>query len=234
MTARAAAPILAAVLGGCMTIYPDPELPDLVATWIPEECAPDGVRVRFEVRDDDDPEALPTTADFDCAAGQGRIRDLPRGQLTATPGLLDASGALVARSTPLHVDLRDGNSRRQWVLGFYRDEGIVRIGWTFPGGQTCESLGTGNMQIDAWSDDPAAGSVGYGTPCVLGALDGAVLTAGAYTVQVTALSDATGMPVATSVRLVDQVIPDKGAYVDLGTVVVTPCAPCDVGSPPPP
>jgi hypothetical protein len=220
-----------ALAAGCMTIYPDPELPDVVVEWTIEEACTDGVvGVRVEVADE-------LAQDFACADGIGRIEDVARTRHDVQVALLDGAQTIVARAAPFAVDLRDGASRRERVWWFYRDEGLFRIAWRFAGGETCASLGITSVQINAYPDDPMLGSSGFGAPCTFGELDYyPTLFAGIYDIQVVGHVDQTGEIVAASMRLTDQVIFDRGQLVDLGTVELTRCPPCDVGpqQPPPP
>jgi hypothetical protein len=238
VTARIALGLAVALAGGCMTIYPDPELPDVVVEWTTGDACTDGVAsVRVEVLDADP--ALPAIAqDFPCADGVGRVEDVARTRHDVRVALLDGAQAIVARAAPFAVDLRDGASRREQVWLFYRDEGLFAISWRFAGGESCASLGLMFLQINAYPDDPLLGQWGFGATCEpgeLGELDYyPSLLAGTYTFQIIGTVEMTGELVAASMRIADQVIPDRGELVDLGTVELTRCPPCDVEPPPPP
>jgi hypothetical protein len=226
---------LALVLAGCMTITPDPELPDVVAEWTVSEVCTDGVvAVRVEVTDDD--AAVPPVAqEFACTDGIGRVEDVARTQHVVQAALLDASGAIIARSEPFPVDMRDGASRRQQLWWFYYDEGLFTLAWRFTGGETCASLGLTSLQINAVPDDPMLGRSGFGAICERGELDYYPgLLAGTYELQIVGISDNSGVVTAASMRLPGLVIRDRGELVDLGTIDVSRCPPCDLQDQPPP
>jgi hypothetical protein len=238
--ARALAVATAALaLGACMKIYPDPELPDIVVEWSVEEgCSTDVATMRIEAVRDAAPDEPPVVEDVVCSSGEGRIEDLARERYTVTVVLLDDEGEILGRAEPLDADLRDGTSSREHVWFFLRDEGLVTVAWSFANGETCASLGAMSIQIEAFpTEDPLLGNSVIGADCSEDFLPYyGTLLAGSYTFQIRAYEDATFTLRAASDLLENQIVPDKGAVLDLGTLEVHRCPPCEdlPGQPPPP
>jgi hypothetical protein len=228
VTARVA--LIAAIVGtgACMTIYPDPELPDVVVEWFVDETCVDGVTgVRVEILGD-------VSTDFPCAGGIGRIEDIARTQHDVQVALLDDTDTIVGRSEPFSVDLRNGASHRERVFWFYRDEGLIALAWQFAGGESCASLGITSLQVNAYPEDTTVGQSGFGASCERGELDYYPgLLAGTYDFHVVGVRDQTGEVVAASMWITDQVIRDRGELTDLGTVELARCPPCDLEPPAP-
>jgi hypothetical protein len=221
-------PGLLAGATGCMRIYPDPELPDVIVEW-PMDCGDDGVTVRLEAVAAD---GTLISRDATCGAGQVRIEDLERARYTINASLLDASGGVLGRSYPSDVDLTKGLSRRTYVYEFVRDRSFYRVAWTFNGGDTCQTLGATTILVSLRNDDSQAdGRV----PCDSDIVDYfAPVAAGTYTLQLFAQRD-DDAAVAASERRTNVVIPDHGASVDFGTIALARCTPiCEVPPPPEP
>ena len=72
--------VLLAGAAGCMRIYPDPELPDVIVEW-DRGCGDDGVTVRISAVS---PDGTEVTQDAPCADGKGRVEDLERTSHTIT------------------------------------------------------------------------------------------------------------------------------------------------------
>jgi hypothetical protein len=219
---RRLASLLLVAAAGCMRIYPDPELPDVIVEWLPE-CGDDGVTVRLEAVGAD---GAVVGSDVACADGKGRIEDLARGRQRITGVLLDAGGEVLGRALPVEVDLTAGHSVRTYVSSFARDESFVWTSWAFSGGDTCQSLRVGRIILDYVSEDVgASGTLEVGW-CgdeeelqFYSSLDG-----GTYTVQAFALSSADGSAIAASEPRAGVVIGDGGVVVDLGTFELTRCS----------
>jgi hypothetical protein len=214
--------LLLVAAAGCMRIYPDPELPDVIVEWLPE-CGDDGVTVRLEAVGDD---GVVVTSDVACADGKGRIEDLTRGPQRITGALLDARGEVLGRALPAEVDLTAGHSVRTYVSSFARDEAFVRTGWAFSGGDTCESLRIGWIVLDYVSEDLGeSGTLEVGWCADEEELQFfATVDSGTYTMQAFALGGDDGSAVAASEPRPGVVIGDRGAVVDLGTFQLTRCA----------
>jgi hypothetical protein len=213
--------LLPFVAAGCMRIYPDPELPDVVVEWLPE-CGDDGVTVRLEAVGAD---GAVVSQDVACADGKGRVEDLTRAPHRITGVLLDARGDMLGRTLPEAVDLTAGHSVRTYVAYFARDQSFLWTGWAFSGGDTCESLGVTRIVLDYQSDDLGASGtleVGWCADEELqfySSLDG-----GTYTLQAFALRGDDGSATAASEPRAGVVIGDRGVVVDLGTFELTRCA----------
>jgi len=221
--------VLFAATVGCMRVYPDPELPDVIVEW-PDTCGDDGVTVRIDVVSAD---GSAISRDATCADGSVRVEDLERTSQTITASLLDASGGVLGRAMPSEVDLRAGHSRRTYLPEFARDHSFYRIAWTFEGGETCASVDATTMLIDLqngeralWDGGPCAGgTLGYPVP----------VEPGTYTLQLFARRAGDDAAVAASQPRPDVIIPDRGVLVDLGAIALTRCTPlCGIPSPPEP
>jgi hypothetical protein len=214
---------------GCMRIYPDPELPDVIVAW-PSTCGDDGVTVRVEVVSLDGTEI---SQDGACADGELRVEDLERTSYTITASLLDGGGGVLGRTMPSEVDLRGGYSRRSDLTEFARDHSFFRVAWTFDGGDSCASLDASRVLIDFQNDEVA---IWDGGPCADGALDYLVpIESGTYAVQLFAQRPGDYAMVAASELRPEVVIPDRGEIVDLGTIALTRCTPiCETPLPPEP
>jgi hypothetical protein len=213
--------LLLVAAAGCMRIYPDPELPDVIVEWLPE-CGDDGVTVRLEAVGAD---GAVVGSDVACADGKGRIEDLARGATRVTAMLLDAGGEVLGRALPEEVDLTAGHSVRTYVSYFARDESFLWTAWTFTGGDTCESLRVGRIVLDYRSEDLGAsgtlevGWCGDDELQFFSAIEG-----GTYTLRAFALRGDDASAIAASEPRAGVVIGDGGLVVDLGTFELTRCA----------
>jgi hypothetical protein len=226
---RCLALLLLVAAAGCMRIYPDPELPDVVVEWLPE-CGDDGVTVHLEAVGDD---GAVVSSDVACADGKGRIEDLTRAPQRVTAVLLDASGEVLGRTLPEAVDLTAGHSVRTYVSYFARDQSFLWTGWAFSGGDTCESLRVSRIVLDYVSEDLGESGtleVGWCGDEELQFYSSVV--SGTYTLRVFALRGDDGSAAAASEPRTGVVIGDRGVVVDLGTFELTRCA-GDCGRPAP-
>jgi hypothetical protein len=224
MIDRRLAWLLVVATTGCMRIYPDPELPDVVVEWLPE-CDDGGVTVRLEAVAAD---GTVVSQDVPCGEGTGRVEDLARTRHHVSGALLDASGEVLGRTTPEEVDLTEGHSVRTYVSYFARDHSFFRLAWTFRGGDTCASLAATSVVLDFEAGDGGESSVSHAGWCAAGATEylPSVL-GGTYAVRAFALRD-DGTAVAVSGTREGVEIPDRGAVAELGTVELTRCDPrCD-------
>ncbi len=221
MTRRLAAVIAAAAASsaGCMRIYPDPELPDVIVEWS-SECV-DGARtVRVELTSS---AGEVTTADFECLAWEGRVEDLDREEHTVHVAVLDAQQEVLGRAIPTTVDLRDGVSKRTYVGTFLVDEGLIDVAWTIAASETCATLGTDTVELRLTRE---TSSTSLTANCSAGTLDYDIpVEAGSYAAQLHAVDNATYQTVAISPLLPDVVVRPRGETTDLGTLELTRCAP---------
>ncbi|MDX2087263.1 MAG: hypothetical protein SFX73_05415 [Kofleriaceae bacterium] len=121
---------------GCMRIYPDAELPDVVVDWANFECPQDVGDVHVEVSSFDSDE-LRYEATGPCGAGSLTIADVDRERYRVRGYLLDPAGEIydVARN---EADLRNGLSNR--VEMYWSGYANLVVAWTFAAGATCKSL----------------------------------------------------------------------------------------------
>jgi hypothetical protein len=217
------------VLGGCMRITPDPELPDVIVEWV-GLCGDDGVTVRIVATSESGEVAL---AEHDCDEGEGRVEDVGRERHDVQVELLDEGGEVVARSYPEPVDLSRGFSVRTYVWDFLRDQGVFTATWEITGGETCASLGTSSVQFDFATAEGVFS--GYGGYCPEGTLGYyASVQAGTYTVTARATNDTDYATVATAPPREGVVVGDRGQVTELGHFELVPCAPDCPETPTPP
>ncbi|HWO18216.1 MAG TPA: hypothetical protein VNO30_05550 [Kofleriaceae bacterium] len=133
--AAAAAAAIGLALGGCMRIYPDPELPDIVVEWLPEfTCVEDGERVVVSLVVDD-PADAPGPVTAPCADAIVRLDDVARVRHQLAAKLEDAMGQVIGNYEQ-EIDLRDGLSERIFV--FFRDPDVIddRAEWRRSGSRS--------------------------------------------------------------------------------------------------
>jgi hypothetical protein len=218
---RRLASLLPVVAAGCMRIYPDPELPDVIVEWL-SECGDDGVTVRLEAVGDD---GAVVSQDVACADRKGRVEDLTRAPHRITGVLLDARGDVLGRTPPEVVDLTAGHSVRTYVSYFARDQSFLWTAWAFSGGDTCESLGVSRIVVDYRSEDlgeSGTADVGWCEDWVLQFF--AAIERGTYTMRAFALRGDDGSATAASEPRAGVVVGDRGVVVDLGSFELTRCA----------
>ena len=200
-----------------MKIYPDPELPDIEATWYDGDCREGTGDVRVEVTGIDDPtDHLEAAAP--CIDARLAFPDVARERYHVVGTLLDDAGAPFSAWDAI-VDLRNGIGQR--VDLYFGGGANVRVTWMFDAGASCESLGASTVVgrfTRAGNPQP------YGVPalCQAGAVF-ASLPEGPFTVELRALA-ATGV-VAPSVPTPRDVMP--AGLTSVGPLTLTPCdAPC--------
>jgi hypothetical protein len=133
--------LLCVALGGCMKIYPDPELPDIEVFWYVDQCKPGSGDVLVVLDGIDDP-AVHVERSVPCMDAKLEFADVARERYRVTGTLLDAAGTpLGGGSQP--ADLRNGFSTSVG-LSFAN----VRIAFEFDPGVTCDSLDA--TRVGAW------------------------------------------------------------------------------------
>jgi hypothetical protein len=142
-------------LGGCMKIYPDPELPDIEVRWRVEDCRPGSGDVLLELTGIDTPTFVAEKR-VPCTDGQAAFVDLPRERFRVDGALLTTDGAELTTYWD-ESDLRHGLDDRidMWFLAFAN----LRINWTFSMDASCASLGVDRFEIEMTSEifpEPAA------------------------------------------------------------------------------
>jgi hypothetical protein len=108
---RWAAVAIALALGGCMRIYPDPELPDIVVEWFADfDCSADSDRVVVALSTSD-PVGEVGRAAVPCRDGSLRFDDVARVQYHLSAHIEDPSGDVLG-GYDTDIDLRDGIDER--------------------------------------------------------------------------------------------------------------------------
>ena len=102
---RAELLIVTMTLGGCMRIYPDPELPDVTVTWFEQDCRDGAVAVAITLTGLDTPSTVTTTVP--CADLTVEFPDVARQRFHVGGALLDLAGN-VSSTSEADVDLRTG------------------------------------------------------------------------------------------------------------------------------
>lgn len=153
--------LAAGVTGGCMKIYPDPELPDIVVTWDEYSCEDGSEQVRISLY------AFEGTAPIDertvpCNAVSVRFEDVARERYRVDGELV--AGEQTYTTDGVEADLRDGVNERVYM--YFDTFSNLRIEWTFEPGSSCSSLGAQWVAIDVAYPDEAFGFSNT-TPCQL-------------------------------------------------------------------
>ena len=132
----------AVALGGCMRIYPDPELPDVKVTWFEDDCQPGTGDISITLIGMDSDVRIPLTAP--CSDLEATLVDVARERYRFEALLEGDDGEVFSRYDSL-IDLRDGIDER--VDMYFGGFSNFRVAWTFEGGATCESLGAEGISL---------------------------------------------------------------------------------------
>lgn len=199
-------------LGGCMVIYPDPELPDLKATWFEDDCRSGTGNVAMTLVGLD--ATTRTEVAVPCTDVAFTFVDVARERYRVEAVLQDDRGEVFSQSGT-EADLRNGfDERIDLYFGAFSN---FRVGWTFAMGATCTSLGVNQMGLRFSSPEGIAMFEMLGW-CELTPHLGSVPD-GTYTLGVRAYSS-TGV-VATSPESKEFEIAEPG-LTDLGIVTLSP------------
>jgi hypothetical protein len=221
---RWAAAAVALALGGCMRIYPDPELPDVVVEWLAEiECLEDSDRVLVSLSAAD-PAAEVGMATVPCRDATVRFDDVARVRYRLAVRLEDAAGAVLGGNNG-EVDLRDGLSERVFAFFGRAPDSNFRVAWTFDMGASCEALSALSVLLVA--SMPGGGPMFYfNAPCDAPVFLNAIPVAGTYTLTARAFSEDAVVAAAPASAPFDVT---REALTDLGTITMSPCG---AGCPP--
>lgn len=201
----------ALALGGCMRIYPDPELPDVDVVWFEGDCR-DGtgdVVLTLTSLESDATRAI----QLPCMDYGYTFADVPRERFNMRGELYTANGEVFSRWNE-EVDLRHGADKEVYLL--FGGGANFRVSWEFDMGATCESIGAVIMSIDFLAvdyslyarcqDTPFFGFPGNGT----------------HSVQLRALTEE-GEALAISPVSPEFTLMSFDQLVDIGTMILTPC-----------
>lgn len=214
----ALAALAALALGGCMRIYPDPELPDVAVEWEADfECSGAGDRVVVSLSALDPAAEIGTVA-VPCRDGSARFDDVERLRYFVAAKLEDPEG-MVLGSQDEEIDLRDGLSKRFFAFFGRAPESNFRVGWTFAMGASCESLSATSVQLLV--EIPGMGPFFFfQTSCDAAGFMNAIPREGTY--SLTARAVAIDTVVAVSPESAPFTI-TNGTITDVGTLVLSPC-----------
>jgi hypothetical protein len=203
-----------ASLGGCMRIYPDPELPDVEVGWFEQDCVGGNGDVTITLNGVDD-----TSEHYEmaapCSDSKATFKDVSRQRFHISGQIVDRMGAVRSMSDA-DVDVRNGFDERAYLSFATASNFIVQ--WTFDMGATCESLGA----IEVGVDFSQAGQVQYEYDgyCPMAWMTGSA-SPGVYDVSLFAFTPSNTI-VATSAPIAAVPIVN-GTPRDIGTIVLTPC-----------
>ena len=216
---RWAAVALALALGGCMRIYPDPELPDIELEWPADfSCSEDdGERVMVSLSTID-PVAEIDTATVPCRDGSVRFEDVARVSYRLESRLEDTTGTVLGSYDEV-VDLRDGLSERVFAFFGRMPDSNFRVAWTFDMGASCESLAVTSMQLLA-TEVGGGATFGFDAPCDAPAYRNSIQLDGTYTLTAYAL--AIDRAVAASPESAPFAV-TRGVVADVGILTLSPC-----------
>lgn len=201
--------VLATLAGGCMRIYPDPELPDLEVTWYEGDChAETGDVVITLVGLDEDSREERTVA---CTEAKTTFEDIARQRYRVEGVLLDDSGGAFFDSEQ-EVDLRNGLDTTAYL--FFGGGANFRVAWTFDMGASCASLDADLLEIAFLPSD-----VRSYAGCAEGFYVG-FPGSGTFTVMLRAIAGDTVVAVSPESAPFTLMPP---LFTDLGTMTLTPC-----------
>ena len=205
---------LLVLLGGCMKIYPDPELPDADVEWYSGDCEVANGDVSITLTGIDDPTEHHETS-APCNAVMTTLADLSRQRFHVAGMLHDEAGGPFAEAET-DIDLRNGFDQTAYLYFDARND--VRVRWSFAMGATC-----GSLQVDGVSVVLSVDGVSYGDfggPCDTILVAGSV-PYGTYRVEAYAYRS-TGQIVATLVDPIVDLMIQPGMRADLD-ILLTPC-----------
>jgi len=210
--------VIALAVGGCMRIYPDPELPDIVVEWFADfDCSADGERVVASLSTGD-PAGEVDRATVPCRDGSLRFTDVARVQYHLSAHVESTSGA-VRGGYDTDIDLRDGlNERVSVFFGGTRIDNF-RVAWAFDMGASCETLFVTSMMVRASTSSGELVSL-WGASCKAPVFMNAIPSPGMFTLSARAYAG--NAVVASSLESPPfAVTPDM--ITDFGTLTLSPC-----------
>ncbi|HEY5925061.1 MAG TPA: hypothetical protein VIV11_25440 [Kofleriaceae bacterium] len=207
------ASIAALALAGCMKIYPDPELPDLVVEWFDGDCREETPEIALELVGLDNP-ASGKQLTVPCAAEQtATFADIARERYRVEGTLLDPAGTPLNMSMA-EIDMRDGLDETAYL--YFGGTINFRVDWTFDMGVSCASL-----MVDYVAIEFSPGIFSHRAPCSFGGVSGTAPD-GVFTVRALAYSDETLSVVAVSPSTAELAF-SFSTFTEIGTLVMSPC-----------
>jgi hypothetical protein len=204
--------VIVAALGGCMKIYPDPELPDVTIEWTELDCRDGTFDVVLALIGDDGTRSETTVPCSDLSA---KFPDLDRQRYRVEGELRDGAGVVFNNATD-EADLRNGINKRVYL--YFGGFSNFRASWTFAGGATCESLGASYISVRFH----VLGEVRFAhlTGC-LGSMTFGNAPPGTYTVSLHA-HEGPGTPSLASSPESAEIVIELDGFADLGTFELSP------------
>jgi hypothetical protein len=201
--------VVSVALGGCMRIYSDPELPDVVTEWSDVDCRPGTGNVVVALIG-----TTRTEVTVPCTDLGVTFADVAREQYRVEAFLEDSAGEPFSRSDG-EVDLRNGFD--ETVFLYFGGIANYRVSWNFSDGATCESIDADFMNLRFTETDGALTFEDF-APCMRTPHFGRVPD-GSYTLVITAIK--TSGTVAMSAESEDFSIMDPD-LTDLGVITLLP------------
>lgn len=205
-------------LGGCMRIYPDPDLPDVVIEWSDTDCVEGSARVRLSLHPADAPSTVSGMLTVPCADRKASFVDVARERYQLKAAIEDDAGELVSTYDD-ELDLRNGrNVKRSAYFGGSPLLTNLRVGWTFAPGVSCESLAATSVSLrfaDPAADPAFALDVPCDPPVYLGWMQ-----RGRFTLSAAVLA---GESVVATSPATEPLDISAEAVTDFGTLTLSPC-----------
>jgi hypothetical protein len=209
--------VLAAVVGGCMKIYPDPELPDIVVNWEDFDCRDGTGDVRIAVVTYEGSDVIAETT-VTCSTLTVTFKDVAREHYRVEGYLLDLDGEIFS-SNQSEADLRDGISER--VSMYFNAFANFRVAWMFETG-TCASNGADAVEVELAYMGSTMFQTSAGSECQFTPLF-ATLPTGDHRVRLRALDYSTPNLATIALSPEIEVSIVENNVTDVGTLVLTPC-----------
>lgn len=196
-----------------MTIYPDPELPDVAVEWLDTDCRPGTGDVALTLVGVDDP-SFRAELRVPCSDLEATFADVPRERFRLEATRYASSGEASSMYNE-QLDLRDGLDARSFVLF---DIYNVRVAWSFDMGASCASLGAKAVLVEL-SPSSVPDPITLGVPCELTPVL-AQVPDGLYTITARAVAGQTTLAVSPPSA---ELAISADAFTDAGTLVMSPC-----------
>ena len=202
-------------LGGCMKIYPDPELPDAKFEWFTGDCENGGVEIDIAITGVDDPTEHHELT-VPCSDEKATIKDVKRQRFNVMAQTRDAMGEGKMAYTEV-LDLRNGYDTTAYLY-FGTFDNFYAV-WRFEVGTTCASVGANLVNIEFYVGDQFYSATGGS--CADGMLIGSC-DPGVYSVIARAMDFNTFETFAVSQPVEVTLTKD---FANIGPLLLVPCAP---------
>lgn len=202
--------LILVALGGCMRIYPDPELPDITLEMNADCEAGTEIILNLVAVDD----GTVTQQILPCSFSERiTLEDVARKLYRIDGATLDADGTIIATAST-EADLRNGFNEEAYL---YFDRSNLRLGWDFDMSATCASLDVDTVAVDFGIVDQGF-SFTIELSCDFGVFIGAP-----YGQMVTVQLRGISRRKTIAASPITPVTLDFEEITDLGTLTLTPC-----------